>query len=91
MNTAQQVGGALGLAILATVANTQTKDVLASGHHDLAFALTKGFERAFLIGAGFAVVGAILTAVMISSRDSRAHSTAAREGSGPVASSEAAG
>jgi MFS family permease len=80
VNTAQQVGGALGLAILATVANTRTKDVLHAGGHDLAYALTKGFERAFLVGAGFALVGALLTIVLISSRDSRAHSLAAREG-----------
>jgi EmrB/QacA subfamily drug resistance transporter len=78
VNTAQQVGGALGLALLATVANTRTHDVLASGHHDLTFALTKGFERAFLVGSGFALLGALLTLVLISSRDSRSHSRAAR-------------
>jgi sugar phosphate permease len=77
VNTAQQVGGALGLAILATVANTRTKDLLAGGQDSVAVALTKGFERAFLVGAGFALLGALLTIVMISSRDSRAHSEAA--------------
>jgi hypothetical protein len=41
-------------------------------------ALTKGFDRAFLVGAGFAVLGAILAALLISSRDSREHSEAAR-------------
>jgi hypothetical protein len=46
--------------------------------HNPAVALTKGFERAFLIGAGFAVVGAILAAVLISSRDSRQHAVAAQ-------------
>jgi hypothetical protein len=44
-------------------------------------ALTKGSERAFLVGAGFALAGALLTAVLISSRDSRAHSRVARAGS----------
>jgi EmrB/QacA subfamily drug resistance transporter len=77
INTSQQIGGALGLAILATIANTQTKDVLLSGVHNSAVALTKGFDRAFLIGAGFAFVGAILAAVMISSRDSRKHAQSA--------------
>jgi EmrB/QacA subfamily drug resistance transporter len=86
VNTSQQVGGALGLAILATVANSRTKSILHGGSHDLAFALTRGFERAFLVGSGFAVVGAILTIVLISSRDSRAHSSDARLGD---ASSEA--
>ncbi len=80
VNTAQQVGGALGLAILATVANTRTKDLLQAGGHSHAEALTSGFERAFMVGAGFALVGALLTAVLISSRDSRAHSEAARAG-----------
>jgi len=52
---------------------------LATGN--LAMALTKGSERAFLVGAGFALAGALLTAVLISSRDSRAHSRVARNGS----------
>ncbi|MHB8242708.1 MAG: MFS transporter [Solirubrobacteraceae bacterium] len=79
VNTAQQVGGALGLAILATVANSRTKAVAHAGQHDVAIALTKGFDRAFLVGSGFALAGALLTVVLISSRDSRAHSDAARE------------
>ncbi|HWX96098.1 MAG TPA: MFS transporter [Solirubrobacteraceae bacterium] len=90
VNTAQQVGGALGLAILATVANSRTKGLLHAGQHDLAFALTKGFERAFLVGTGFALIGAMLTVVMISSRDSRSHSESAREGHAAAASSAAA-
>jgi sugar phosphate permease len=89
VNTAQQVGGALGLAILATVANSRTKALLHAGGHDLAYALTKGFERAFLVGTGFALVGALLAIVLISSRDSREHSLAAR--GGQAAASSAAG
>lgn len=85
VNTAQQVGGALGLAILATVANSRTLAVLHSGQHHLTIALTKGFERAFLVGTGFALAGALLTLVLISSRDSRAHSAEARaDGSAPA-------
>jgi predicted MFS family arabinose efflux permease len=83
VNTAQQVGGALGLAILATVANSRTKALLTGGSHDLSLALTRGFERAFLVGTGFALVGALLTLVLISSRDSRAHATGA-EGAAAV-------
>ena len=78
INTSQQIGGALGLAILATVANSRTQSLLHAGVHNPAVALTKGFERAFLIGAGFAVVGAILAAILISSRDSRRHALAAQ-------------
>ncbi|MEA2380387.1 MAG: hypothetical protein QOH72_358 [Solirubrobacteraceae bacterium] len=80
INTAQQVGGALGLAILAAVANGRTANVLASGVRSPAVALTEGFQDAFLVGAGFAVLATILAAVMISSRDSREHAEAARRG-----------
>jgi EmrB/QacA subfamily drug resistance transporter len=79
INTSQQVGGALGLAILATVANSRTQQLLSSGAHP-SVALAKGFDRAFLVGAGFAIVGAILAAVLISSRDSREQAKAARAG-----------
>jgi hypothetical protein len=71
------VGGALGLAILATVANSRTQSLLHGGVN-VSVALTKGFDRAFLVGAGFAIAGAILAAVMISSKDSREHSQAAQ-------------
>jgi EmrB/QacA subfamily drug resistance transporter len=84
INTSQQVGGALGLAILATLANSRTKSLANSGVHNHLIALTKGFDRAFLVGAGFAVVGAILAALLISSRDSREHSDAARGEAAPV-------
>jgi EmrB/QacA subfamily drug resistance transporter len=77
INTSQQVGGALGLAILATVANSHTQGILNGGVHNTAVALTKGFDRAFLIGAGFAVLGAILTLLLISSKDSRDHAKSA--------------
>ena len=77
INTSQQVGGALGLAILATVANSRTQSVFHAGVHNASVALTKGYDRAFLVGAGFAVAGAILAAVLISSRDSREHARSA--------------
>jgi EmrB/QacA subfamily drug resistance transporter len=80
INTSQQVGGALGLAILATLANSRTQSLLHAGVHNPSVALTKGFDRAFLAGAGFAVAGAILATVLISSRDSREHAAAARRG-----------
>jgi EmrB/QacA subfamily drug resistance transporter len=80
INTTQQIGGALGLAILASVANSATSRSLASGAHTRAVALTHGFSLAFAVGAGFALVGALLAATLISSRDSREHSEAARSG-----------
>ena len=75
INTSQQVGGALGLAILAAIANSRTDAIMeAAGGAPSALpgALTEGFQIAFLVGAGFAVVGAILAATLISSKESRA-------------------
>ena len=80
INTSQQVGGALGLAIAATVANSTTADAFASGDTNRLVALTEGFQDAFLVCAGFAILGAFLAAVLISSRDSREHAEAARRG-----------
>jgi hypothetical protein len=80
INTSQQIGGALGLAILTTIANSRTQNLLHAGVHSTSVALTKGFDRAFLAGAGFAIAGAILAIVLISSRDSRQHSVTARSG-----------
>jgi EmrB/QacA subfamily drug resistance transporter len=86
INTSQQVGGALGLAILSSIANQRTTDVFASGERNPLVALTEGFQTAFLVGAGFAVAGAILGAVLISSRESREQAEAARSGEAvPVA------
>jgi EmrB/QacA subfamily drug resistance transporter len=71
INTSQQLGGALGLAVLATVANSRTSNVLAGGHSSLKHALTLGFQSAFLTGAGFAVLGLVLALVLIRGQDSR--------------------
>jgi EmrB/QacA subfamily drug resistance transporter len=67
INTSQQVGGALGLAILAAVANSSI------GNSRDPAVLTEGFRTAFLVGAGFAILGLIATLVLIRSADSRAH------------------
>ncbi len=83
INTSQQVGGALGLAILVSVATSKTDSVMtAAGGAPSALpgALTEGFRAAFTVGIGFAVVGAILAAVLISSQTSREHAAAARAG-----------
>lgn len=83
INTSQQVGGALGLAILAAVANGRTDDVMAAARGDksaLPAALTEGFQSALTVGAGFAIAGAILAMVLISGRTSREHREAAQRG-----------
>jgi hypothetical protein len=43
-------------------------------------ALTEGFQDAFMVGAGLALLGALLAATLISSRDSREHAEAAQRG-----------
>jgi EmrB/QacA subfamily drug resistance transporter len=79
INTSQQIGGALGLAILATVANSRIDDLVATGTPQNV-ALTEGFQNAFLVGAGIAIVGAVLAQVLVSSRASREHAAAAQRG-----------
>ncbi len=73
-NTSQQVGGALGLAILSTLANDRTSNVLAdlAGRPTQAQtqeALVEGFQLAFFAGAGLIAVGAVLLAVLLRKRD----------------------
>jgi EmrB/QacA subfamily drug resistance transporter len=84
VNTSQQVGGALGLAILVAVATGSTSSAVSDGVRDRAVALTQGFQDAFMVGAGFAFAGAILAALLISSRDAREHAEAARRGEATV-------
>ena len=79
INTSQQIGGALGLAVLATVANTTTTDAVTEGQQ-MATALTEGFQAAFAVGAGLAIAGAILAMLLVSSRASREHAEAAQRG-----------
>jgi EmrB/QacA subfamily drug resistance transporter len=54
VNTTMQVGGALGLAVIATLASSRTESLLAGGDAQ-AQALTGGFHLAFLVGAGLVV------------------------------------
>jgi EmrB/QacA subfamily drug resistance transporter len=72
INTSQQIGGALGLAVLATIANSRTDGLFEDGA-GRATALTEGFQSAFLGGAVIAVLGLVLALVLIRGRDSRAH------------------
>jgi EmrB/QacA subfamily drug resistance transporter len=73
INTSQQIGGALGLAVLSTIATSRTDDVMATGTSTLPNALTEGFQAAFLGGAVIAALGVVATLVLIRTRDSKAH------------------
>jgi EmrB/QacA subfamily drug resistance transporter len=73
INTSQQIGGALGLAVLSSVATSRTSDALSSGGSSLPSALTDGFQAAFLGGSAIALLGFVLTLVLIKGSDSRAH------------------
>ena len=64
-NTSQQIGGALGLALLSTFAANKTADVLASAGHtptqaETAQALVDGFHIAWIGCAAFLAAGAVL-------------------------------
>jgi hypothetical protein len=82
INTSQQVGGALGLAILAAIANSVTDNSTAASG---LVALNDGFRTAFGVGAGFALTGALLATVLSDGRDSRAAAEAAARGEAPAA------
>jgi EmrB/QacA subfamily drug resistance transporter len=64
VNTAAQVGGALGLAVLATLSATHTKHLLADGKSTAA-ALTGGYHLAFLIGAALMALAILVAAVVL--------------------------
>jgi len=73
VNTAFMMGGALGLAVLASIAASRTDRLRASGDSPLA-ALTGGYHVAFLVGALFAAAAAVVGAALLrSGQQARAH------------------
>jgi len=74
INTSQQIGGAIGVAALVTVATSHTGDVLASAGARasdpavIASASTDGFQMAFLWGAGLAAIGVAATLALVRPR-----------------------
>ena len=82
VNTTVQVGGALGLAVLATFAATRTGSLHAAGESTAA-ALNGGYHLAYLIGAGL-VLAAIAVAVVVLEPERRAAKAAARATARPV-------
>src|SRR5688500_17625997 len=68
INTSQQIGGALGLALLTTVATTRAEGLLGSGT-PAPEAMTSGFGLAFLVAAGFARASLLTTLVVLRGDD----------------------
>jgi EmrB/QacA subfamily drug resistance transporter len=68
INTSQQIGGALGLAVLTTVSTTRTESLLADGANQ-ATALTDGFTLAFWVGVAVAVGSVIATLIALRGKD----------------------
>jgi EmrB/QacA subfamily drug resistance transporter len=64
VNTSFMMGGALGLAVLASLADSRTHSLLDSGSGQLE-ALTGGYHAAFLVGAVFGVAAGVLGAVLL--------------------------
>ena len=63
VNTAFMMGGALGLAVLVSVADSRTSSLLDAGDGRLE-ALTGGYHAAFLVGAVFAALGSLLSLLL---------------------------
>ena len=69
-NVSQQISGALGLAVLSTIAANQTKGLLAT-HHGVTSALLSGYHLAFLLGAATIATGIALALVLLRPATSR--------------------
>jgi MFS family permease len=68
LNTSQQIGGALGVAIAATISNTHSETLLKEGAQR-AEALTGGFNWAFWVGVVFSVIGVAVAAFVLRRSD----------------------
>jgi predicted MFS family arabinose efflux permease len=68
INTNQQIGGAIGLAILISVSTTRSDNLIEDGVAQLD-ALTDGYSLAFWVAAGFAILGVIVTLFALKRED----------------------
>jgi MFS family permease len=76
LNTSRLMGGALGLAVLSTIAATESRGQVGVG---AARALTDGFDLAFTVATGFALAAALIAAVALRTRASEAEVLTIRE------------
>jgi EmrB/QacA subfamily drug resistance transporter len=68
LNTSRLVGGALGLAVLTTIATSHAHSAIAAGASP-ALAQTDGYQLAFVVGAALCLLGAVAAAVLLRPRD----------------------
>jgi predicted MFS family arabinose efflux permease len=87
INTSQQIGGALGVALLLTVATSRTTTLAGDGESQAA-ATVGGFQYAFAVGAGLAFLGLLATLFVIRGR--RAEQAGAAEEPAVAAAAEPA-
>jgi EmrB/QacA subfamily drug resistance transporter len=78
VNTAFMMGGAVGLAVLASAAASRTNTLLDAGKSEAA-ALTGGYHLAFLLGAIFAASAAVIGALLLRESAPAAHEEPAGE------------
>jgi MFS family permease len=78
VNTSFMMGGALGLAVLASLAASRSDSLAADGHGHLT-ALVGGYHLAFVVGALFAAFASLLAATVLRTRTSDARGVAASE------------
>jgi EmrB/QacA subfamily drug resistance transporter len=71
VNTAFMMGGALGLAVLASIASSRTENLRAAGESTAA-ALNGGYHVAFVVGAIFAAAAAVVGATLLRTKDAAA-------------------
>jgi MFS family permease len=70
LNTGQQLGAALGLAILSALATARTGSLLHAGRDSVAQAATHGYQRALVVGAGFVLAAALVAILAPNARHS---------------------
>jgi fucose permease len=70
LNTGQQLGAALGLAILSALATARTNSLLHAGHDSVAQAATHGYQRALMAGAGLVLAATVVAILAPNTRQS---------------------
>jgi EmrB/QacA subfamily drug resistance transporter len=78
VNTTAQVGGALGLAVLATLSTTRTNDLIHAGK-STASALVSGYHLAFVVGVGLVAAAIVVAVTVLEPEERPAEAAAAAE------------